>query len=211
MIYINDYYKYAAAFLLGAVLMFLLTWKGCKPAFDCSTCEGKTIVKIDTIRYAVKVESKPTVIRVTSKPKSILKTDTVFFGIDNPQDVPMFVDLAGRMNASPCDSIYFYTDTVGNSQHYAIITDTVMDNSILGRSVEFSGFTTNAITTKILAERWKLYAGISGRYSVKYPGRWEVSPSILLTIPKIGGIQYSYGVRENSHSVSIMALIRFKK
>lgn len=238
MIYLNSAWKYLATFAAGAILMLLLIHPGCN---KCPDQQVITVTHRDTIRYAVKVESKPELTKVIRKPvKShaiALQYDQKSNGtalpdtapIDNLESVPGFVDLSSRIMAdpssnyfqkgnsslisepSPCDSIYYYTDTAGDASHYVIITDTLADNSFIGRSVMFGGFNTSETKTIPAKDKWRVYIGASFTINQRNMDRWGAGVSALLTIPKIGAVGYYYDARNNAHTGSIMALLRFRK
>lgn len=120
---------------------------------------------------------------------------------------------AGVAPAAPtvCDTINLYSDTLHQADNYtAIINDTVQGR-ILGRSVYFVNLKPQVEITRRVKERWKVYVGVNATYNASYLNRWGIGPSALLTIPKIGGISYTYDVHNNAHTGGLYALLRFKK
>ena len=211
---------YLITFASGAVLMLLLLHPGCNKSVDCSGCAGSVVIQHDTIRFAEVVHDVPVPFKVVSKiPKTGTaksKSETSQFDEKSKIQHSALSENSGFgiPEYSPCDSIYYYSDTVGNTRSYVVIQDTISDNSFIGRSVLFKGFDlTNTVTKTIPApkEKVKLYIGASVTINQRFMDRWGAGPNVLLTIPKIGAVGYYYDARNNAHTGSLMALIRFKK
>lgn len=203
---------------LTVILLWLLLKK---PAFDCDSCfDKKQIVTHDTIypKDILKpiIVKAPEAFKAVAKAKFINQTGGTAVGKLLRSEVDKNADSAQACqsaSASPCDSIRFYSDTCYAQNSYRAVVNDTVEGRILGRSVWFVNLTPEVTTTieKRLRERWKFYIGGSVTINQRNMDRWGAGPSVLLTIPKIGGISYYFDAKNFAHTGSFYALIRLKK
>lgn len=207
--------------LLNVVLLltcgfFLNQWLN-KP---CPSCDGEIVrIKHDTIYPApilkpiiAKVPEAYKVIAAFKKPAR--RISPVSVSADSSGVAGASVTQACEYIAEPsaCDSIRFYLDSsLVVNDHRLYIKDTV-EGKLTGRSVWYVNMKPEVITTteKVHAERLKFYLGASVIINQRYLDRWGIGPSALLTIPKIGGISYSFDAKNFAHTGTFYALIRFR-
>ena len=200
---------------LTAAVIFLLFTNISQCGEPCGEVVRRdTILKYDSVLVLVR-DSKPVPKRVTPLKKSVnhkqsqvLITDSTFL---YPTYLQYFIKTHDTVFITlPNDSTYYYRDTFEQNQVKAVIEETT-SGEILNRKVWLANLKPEIVIRETrIKERWKVYAGAQ----VIVPNdlkRWGIAPSILLTIPKIGGISYSYDIRNQSHIGGIYALIRIKK
>lgn len=211
---IFDRKNWLIAGLAALVILLLITnLHTCsKKAFDCDSCTKVVTVVHDTIypkdKPVVVYEAKPVPAKSWPVKKAIAKADTVYL----PGNVTVIHDRCPELPATACDSgrFYAYNDTV--EQVHLIIRDSV-NGAITWRKIEVANLKPEVTTTitKILKEKPKLYVGASATIPAKNLRAWGIGPSILFTVPKVGGISYYYDIKNNAHTGSIYALIRFNR
>lgn len=206
-----------------AVVIYWLWNRACPPCYEA----GERVVKIDTtwpvkplepivvkVPEAYKTVAKKSIKPIATVKKSLTVDSSLFHGVGTAE-----ADCAGNAVASvpsPCDSIAYYSDTTINRMPDSciiVVNDTVQDNKISGRSVWFASRMPLIKTTitEVRKEKWKVYIGGAFTFNGKYLDRWGAGPKALVTIPKIGGFDYYYDVKNNAHTIGAMALIRFKR
>ena len=213
------------ALVQAAVILFLLQRKCC----DCSS--EPVSIKIDSIRpkdITPKVISNQVPVPVKSIPrakfiqkaKPVLKpthainaqvNSNSFHGLVKPE-----VDSVGSTAASalnPCDTINIYADTIQKPDTCTFIINDTVEGRILGRSILYANLQPMIRTTieKTLKEKWKVYVGGAFTFNAKEFSRWGIGVTGALAIPKLGMVDYTYDIRNNAHTVGVLALIRFKK
>ena len=193
-----------ALLLIGAVIFALR-----KPDFDCSTCQGQLVVRIDTVYYSASVLTKPVLTSSVKKVRHILTADTESLEMYFEDDTARALE-TGIVKPSPCDSVRTYFDSVGYKGHYVAIWDTLRDNSFIGRRIAFGGFTEAKSATKTLKDKPKVFLGLRVGYSPSSKG-YGIGVAGSVYIPKIGIVTYDYDAKNDFHAVSILALLRFKK
>lgn len=212
--------------LIQAGVIYWLWNRTCPPCYEA----GQTVITHDTIwrenklePIVVKVpEAFKTVAKKSLQPKAtVSKKETVHTTLSPAASAAFSVSADGSGNrtgasASPCDSINYYSDTTINPMPDSciiVVNDTIADNKITGRSiwyVRLDPIITTTIT-HVKKEKWKVYVGGAFTYNSLHQDRWGAGPSALLAIPKIGGVNYYFDAKNMSHTVGVMALIRFKK
>lgn len=194
---------------LAAAVIFLLFTNLSQCGQPCGeVIKRDTILKYDSVLVLVR-DSKPVPRKVAiNSPKNRSKLITSIHDtliISHLDSI-----LIGQKIIQNCDSTYYYRDTFEQNQVKAVIEETT-SGEILNRKVWLANLKPETtIRETRIKERWKVYAGAQ----VILPNdlkRWGIAPSILLTIPKIGGISYSYDIRNQSHIAGIYGLIRIKK
>jgi hypothetical protein len=234
---IKDTVKYGSLCLnvaLITLVIMLLKHCGCPPCYE----PGQTVVKIDTIRP---LDTIPKVISVgiptpvKSIPKKVFKkavrkqslhTDSVwqidtdgkafayvkdFHGVGLAED-----DCQGQAVASvpsPCDTINIYSDTIYKRDTCTFIVNDTVEGLILGRSILYANLQPliRETITHVKKDKWKVYVGGAFTYNGKFLDRWGAGPKAAVTIPKIGAVDYYFDAKNMSHTVGVMALIRFRK
>lgn len=191
-------------------LLIMLTWqycnKPCQPCYD----SGKTVVKIDTIYRDTSlkmVATKPLKpIRRMPRGTSRAHVDSVMVYMNDTIIVSEYND---------CYYTNYYIDTIRSSSEEvkAVIIDTLVDNQIVGRGVFIANLRPvyRAKETIVKRETWKVYLGGSFTVNSRHQERWGAGVTAILTVPRIGAIQYHYDVRNNAHTGGLYALIRFRK
>jgi hypothetical protein len=201
------------------LVIILLKHCGCPPCYEA----GETVVKIDTIRP---LDTIPKVISVgiptpvKSIPKKVFRkatfskkeiVDTAFHGVGLAED-----DCQGQAVASvpsPCDTINIYSDTIYKRDTCTFIVNDTVEGRILGRSILYANLQPliRETITHVKKDKWKVYVGGAFTYNGKFLDRWGAGPKAAVTIPKIGAVDYYFDAKNMSHTVGVMALIRFKK
>ena len=122
-------------------------------------------------------------------------------------------DSAGTVAPSACNDLAIYSETYEKDSCKVIVNDTVTGNRIAGRSVWIVNLKpdTKQIITITQREKVKLYVGVGFSVNQLHMERWGIGPSALLTIPKVGGIAYSFDAKNFSHQGTVYALIRIKR
>ncbi len=189
----------------------------------CPPCQepGTTVIKTEVIPVkdsSLKKVSVKVPVPYAVKPKYILKKGKLKPVVNSLPAVPQVntveeCDSAGTVAPSPCDSVYFYSDTTKADSVTIVANDTVMNNKIIGRSIWVVNLKPNTKITEttVKPERWKFYIGGSFTIYQREITRWGAGPSMLLTIPKIGGFSYTFDAKNFGHMGTFYALIRLKK
>jgi hypothetical protein len=216
------------------LVIMLLKHCGCPPCYEA----GETVVTIDTIRPTdtiPKMISLGVPTPVKSIPKKVFKKATVkksftvdsvwqidtdgkafayvkdFHGVGLAED-----DCLGPAVASvpsPCDTINIYSDTIYKRDTCTFIVNDTVEGRILGRSILYANLQPliRETITHVKKDKWKVYVGGAFTYNGKFLDRWGAGPKAAVAIPKIGAIDYYFDAKNMSHTVGVMALIRFKK
>lgn len=205
--------------IVQAIIIYFLWNKPCPPCYEA----GQTVITHDTIWPINPLE--PIIVKVPEAFKSVAKksiskavrsktelTESVW-KVDG--DGHAYAELCQDIS-SPCDTINYYSDTTINRMPDScmiVVNDTITDNKISGRSIWFQSRMPLIKTTitEVRKEKWKVYIGGAFTYNARELQRWGAGPEVLLTIPKIGGVNYIYDGKNNAHTIGVMALIRFKK
>lgn len=207
--------------LLQAVIIYFLWNRTCPPCYEA----GERTVKHDTVWMNKPLE--PIVVKVPEAFKSVAKKSvrkkslhTEKIGnstnVFSPTSYYSFSDSGNITELSPCDTINYYSDTTINPMPDSciiVVNDTLENNRITGRSI-WLAFRIPQITTTITEvkkEKLKFYLGGSFTLNAKEFNRWGVGVTGALAIPKIGMADYTYDIRNNAHTIGVLALIRFKK
>lgn len=197
--------------LLGNVLLLFLSglfaWlyftKPC-PCYE----SGQTVIVHDTIypkdtTLALIASIKPKPNKARRNPKAETKV--------------VYIEREGQIIrdtiTSACDSVYIYSDSLNKDDVKLVINDTVSNGVLSGRSIWLRNLKPTIKTTETVVrkEKVKLYIGASFSIDANNLKRWGVGPSALVTIPKIGGIAYTFDVKNFIHHGTLYALIRVKK
>lgn len=141
--------------------------------------------------------------------------------VSEPDSIPVPYATEITPLTNPCNFTNIYSDTLSEPDNYrVVINDTLQDNAIYGRSVWFVNLKPEIRTTIketiVKREKWKFYVGGSFTYNQKYLSRMAVGISPLITIPKVGGISYTFSIpplepMAFSHQLNVYALIRFTR
>lgn len=212
---INFYSIAISVVSVPLMLLFLYLWltKPCPPCFE----SGQTVTVHDTI-WPPK-ELKPVVVKVPEpwgiKPKYALKKKLPNIPVIGKPDTIKITDCDTTiiLPFNPCADVAYYSDTIEAEQVKAVINDTVVNNRIFGRSVWLANLKpeVRTTTTVVKKEKWKFYVGASFTINQRFMNRWGVGPSALVTIPKVGGISYTFDARNFAHTGSFFVLVRLKK
>lgn len=216
----TDYIK-LLSMCLNFVLAVLL--------FRCCSvnpCEDLEVIKVDTVwlTQTAEINEVPKHTAVSVKEKKVkrylgskgIKDSFVSVHGENGEGAnlqSMIRDLDPETTLGtpppPCDSLRFYDlDTVIGLSNIQL-RDTVL-GLILGRSLKIEIKYPEVTKTVLKKERWKFYAGAA----VTVPNdlrNWGIGVSGAMAVPKVGQVVYYYDFRNQSHNVSLMPLIRFKK
>lgn len=199
--------------ILAGVIVCML--KEC----HCPDCGEVTTVKIDTIRPK---DTTPKVISVSVPVavKSIPKKHYRSAAVSQKEAVVVLYEgkaedgMGGNYVASaPCDTINIYSDTIHKPDTCTIIIKDTVEGRILGRSVLYANLQPliRTTVTKTIKEKWKVYVGGAVTVNAKDYNRWGVGVTGAISIPKVGLADYTYDIKNNAHTVGVLALIRFKK
>lgn len=184
------------------VLLWLWLTKQCYPCFENST----PIVKVDTI-YPADTKLKPVAFRKPLSYRSFPKPKAV-------EEYPAGITAKTEDHPSACHSIIMYADTIERTGDFkAVIVDTLVNNSIVGRSVWWVNLKPLIRETVTIPpkEKPRFYIGASVKIPGTRGGSWGLGPSAVATIPNTGAVGYSYDVLGNCHSLTFMALIKLKR
>jgi hypothetical protein len=209
-----------ALVLLLATSTGIFAWlyftKPCPPCYD----SGKTVI-VTKVVPVKDTTLKPIVVKVPEpwgiKPKSAFKP------VKHGKPVALKSDTSIRIFTRDCDTtivlptgcndVAYYSDTITGDSVKAVINDTLVNNRIAGRSVWLANLKpeVRTTTTVVKKEKWKFYVGASFTINQRFMNRWGVGPSALVTIPKVGGISYTFDARNFAHTGSFFVLVRLKK
>lgn len=197
-----------AVTLIAAVVFAWLyfTYK-CPPCYEA----GQTVTVIDTVF----VKDSTLKLASTKLPtiKGVKKVNAQANKSNDTIQITLHDTITNSITLNECGVIVYYTDTITSDSIKAVVNDTVTCNRITGRSVYMVNLKPciNTTTTVVRKEKWKVYVGASFMIPQRELQRWGVGGSALLTIPKIGGISYTFDARNFTHIGTFYALIRFKK
>lgn len=214
----NNIEKIRAGSLIGNVVLlfttFLFLWlwlhKPCPPCYEA----GQTVIVHDTI-YPKDTTLKLISVKVPEAFRTV-RTKKLFSKVNETKvkvDTIRITNCDTTIILPVCDEVMYYSDTIKGEDCKAVINDTISKNRITGRSVWMANLKPEIRTTETVVkrERWKVYVGASFTINPKDKTRWGIGPSALLTIPKVGGISYTFDAKNFSHSGTFYALIRFRK
>lgn len=221
MLNLNDNRIRLGSFALNILLLLLATlfgylwWvKPCPPCYEA----GKTVIVHDTIRPVD--ELKPIVVKVPeafTKPKkkndvALPKTGFTVVTADTT-DKDFFVSEERATELSNCDSVRSYEIDTTEADNYHLKLSTTVTGKLDSWKLDFANLKPEIKTTETVVrrERWKFYVGGSFTINQREIKRCGVGVSALVTIPKIGGISYTFDAKNFAHIGTLYALIRFKK
>ncbi len=200
--------------MIGKVLVLLFAnIKTCSSKqFDCDSCTETVKVVHDTVwpvnKPQIVVIGKPNPIKTYPGKKQPVKADTVYL----PGGTIVIHDKCPENSPTAFDSGRFYAIDTTFDQVHLILQDSV-NGAINWRKLAIKNLKPEVTTTitKTVKEKVKLYIGGNVTIPANNLKSWGIGPSILFTVPKVGGISYYYDAKNNAHTGGIYALIRFKK